>query len=77
MAFSLVSLCSPGFGGGGGWEGQPEGSDRGGGRRVSKLGLRTIVSLCSVNTKCIILSSSSQLTAGTEKQHLKVAAGEC
>lgn len=56
--------------------GKPEGSERGGGRRVSKLRLRTIVSLCLVNTECIILSSSSQLTAGTEKQHLKVAAGE-
>lgn len=37
--------------------------------------LRTIVSLCSANTKCIILSSRSQLTAGT-KNNITLAAVE-
>lgn len=43
MAFSMVSLGSPGLGG---WEGESGGGGRR--RRVSKLGLRTIVSLFAV-----------------------------
>lgn len=69
MAFSMVSLGSPGLGG--------ESLRGGRRRRVSQLGLRTILSLFSVTPSVSILSGSSQLTDWTKKQHLRVAAVEC
>lgn len=71
MAFSMVSLGSPGLWG---REGEAVWREEGGGGSLS-LAENNSVSVFS-NTKCIILSSRSQLTAWT-KNNITVVAVEC